>query len=845
MKAPLSWIKDFVEIDLPLELLAHKLTMVGLEVEEIRIVGLPMPKENGVQVETKISGIEWDPEKIVTAAVLEVAPHPNADRLVLCQLDDGERIHTVLTGAPNLYPYKGQGRLDPPLKVAYAREGARLYDGHQPGQVLMTLKRAKIRGVESYSMICSEKELGISDDHEGIIILDPDAPVGVPLVDYMGDAVLDIAITPNISRDANIIGIAREIAAITEKPLRPPSYDFLAEGSSVDGKASIVIREPELNPRFVVGLIESVNIYPSPYWVQRRLRLAGMRPINNVVDATNYVMLEVGEPLHAFDYDVLLQRAGGKPPTIITRRAEPGEKLTTLDGVERTLDDSTVLVCDTAGGLSMAGVMGGLESEISDKTRNILLEGAAWNFINVRRTVNKQKLPSEAAYRFSRGVHPAMASRGVGRGLELMRRWSGGVVSKGLVDAYPLPPVDPIIEITPAQVKRWLGIDLSPAEIADILTRLEFKVDLSGKIVRAQTPDHRLDIGTGVVGVADLMEEIARVYGYEQIPETRLSDELPPQLGNLALQREEQAAGLLVNLGLQEIVTYRLTSPERESRLKLDGVVDEGQLYVRIANPIANDRNVLRRSLLSSILEVVERNALLRDQIMLFEIGPVFDVDSQDLLPLERQRLAIAITGRRDPASWQGGDSGLMGFFDLKGIMQSFFNGLHLVDIQYVRGEHPGFHPGKSARIMLGDQELGVMGELHPLVQKRYELLEAPLVAADLDLQALLDHVPEKVTVEAVPVYPPVLEDLAVIVDEAIPAEQVEAVIRKAAGKILTDLHLFDLYRGDQIGAGKKSLAYNLTYQTSDRTLKDEDVLKIRQRIIRELEQVLAARLRS
>jgi phenylalanyl-tRNA synthetase beta chain len=344
-------------------------------------------------------------------------------------------------------------------------------------------------------MACSEKELGISDEHEGIIILDDDAPVGAPLVEYMGDAVLDIAILPNIARDANILGVAREIAALTGKTLKMPDLRNLMEGPPIQGRVSLEIREPVLNPRFVLGLIEGVKIQPSPYKVQRRLRLAGMRPINNIVDATNYAMLELGEPLHAFDYDVLSARAAGAPPAIFTRRANPGERLMTLDGIERQLDETTVLVCDSAGPLSIAGVMGGAESEVGDGTRNILLEGAAWNVANIRRTLSSQRMSSEAAYRFSRGVHPAMAERGVRRGLELMRVWSGGVVASGLVDNYPRPPADPVVEFTPDDARRWLGINLDPAEIADILRRLEFSVQIRGQSIRAQTPDHRLDIG--------------------------------------------------------------------------------------------------------------------------------------------------------------------------------------------------------------------------------------------------------------------------------------------------------------------------------------------------------------
>jgi len=376
VKVPISWLKDFVEIDLPIEQLAQRLTIAGLEVEEIRYAGLPLPAREA-RPGTKISGLAWDPATIVVGAILEVMPHPNADRLVLCRLLDGEREHVVLTGAPNLFPFKGKGPLPEPIRVAYAREGAVLYDGHQPANQLMTLKRAKIRGVESYSMACSEKELGISDEHEGIIFLDDDAPAGMPLADYMGDAVLDIALTPNMARNASILGVAREVAALTGKPLHPPSFEAEWNGPAIEGQCSIEIREPELNPRFVLGLIEGVDPRPSPYRIQRRLRLAGMRPINAVVDATNYVMLELGQPLHAFDYDVLLQRSGGKPPQIITRRAAAGEMLTTLDGEPRKLDDFTVLVADGAGPLSIAGVMGGSESEVGPATRRVLLEAPA------------------------------------------------------------------------------------------------------------------------------------------------------------------------------------------------------------------------------------------------------------------------------------------------------------------------------------------------------------------------------------------------------------------------------------------------------------------------------------
>jgi phenylalanyl-tRNA synthetase beta chain len=850
MKVPISWLEEFVDIDQPIEDLADRLTLAGLEVEEIQFVGLPIPEvrqsakrggKHGRSV--RVSGLAWDPDKIVVGAVLEVMPHPDADRLVLCRLDDGVGEHVVLTGAPNLFPLKGKGPLDSPLKVAYAREGAELFDGHQPGWVPMVLKRAKIRGVESYSMACSEKELGISDDHEGVIILDGDAPVGTPLAEYMGDAVLDIVITPNTARDANILGVAREAAVLMRKPLKEPSYDVPWTGDPIEGRVGVEIGVPELNPRFVAGLIEGVTLGPSPYWLQYRLHLAGMRPINNIVDATNYVMLEIGEPLHAFDYDVLVRRAGDKSPKILTRLAGPDEQLTTLDGVDRALDDFTVLVADERGALSIAGVMGGAESEVSDRTRNILLEGAAWNYINIRQTLAAQRLSSEAAYRFSRGVHPAMAERGVRRGLTLMQRLAGGQIAKGLVDEYPKPVEAPSVEVSTTDVVRWLGVELATEEIADILRRLEFAVEVDGQVVRAVAPDHRLDIGSGVVGVADLMEEVARVYGYDRIPETQISDTIPPLYGSPSLEREERIRDLLVELGLQEVVTYRLTTPEREARI-IPELAKSEDSYIWLANPIASDRVVMRRSLLASVLEVAERNARLRDRLAVFEIGPVY-IPVEDGLPDEPPRLAIVISGPRRPTTWQGSESSPMDFYDLKGIVDQLLAGLHIEDVRYVASARACFHPGKCAQVFSRDQLLGTIGELHPTVAAGYELGESAVLAGELDLATISDLLRERFPVAPTPTYPAVLEDLAVVVDEEISAESVQKVIREAGGPMLREVNLFDLYRGEQIAKGKKSLAYSVVYQADDRTLTDEEVAGLRKKIILRLKEELGGELRT
>ena len=743
MKAPLSWIKEFVDIDLPLAELAHLITMAGMEVEEVKIIGLPMPAPG--TLDAKVSGLSWDREKIVAASISEVLPHPNADRLTLCKLFDGEREHLVLTGAPNLFEFKGIGPLPKPMMVAYAKEGAVIYDGHAEGLVLTTLKPAKIRGVDSYSMVCSEKELGISDEHEGIMFLADDVKPGTPLVDVLGDAVIELNLLPSFARCASMLGLAREIAAITGKPLKLPKWDQQPPAGKADF-ASVSISEPKMNPRFVAGLICNVKVGPSPEVVQRRLKLYGMRSINNVVDATNYAMLELGEPLHAFDYDVLVKRANGKPVKINTRPANKGEILKTLDGVERKLDTFSTLVCDEAGSLSIAGIMGGEESEISDTTTNILLEGAAWNMINIRKTAKAQNLPSEASYRFSRGVHPAMAERGVRRCLELMRAWANGEVAPGLVDEYPLPAKNPTVEVTEKDVKRWLGIDIPAVKMAELLARLEFKVEVDGSSVKATSPDHRLDINEGVVGKADLVEEIARVYGYDNIPEVRMSDNLPPQIGNPVLVKEERVRDLLVSLGMQEVISYRWSTPEREAKRLSPDAEQDNKPYIKIANPLAYEKAFLRHSVLSSVLDVAERNSRIRERLAFFEIGPIFLAgEDPNGLPDELKRLAVVLGGQRSAAGWQPADTTAMDFYDLKGVVNGLLQGLRLNGLKYEAAEHPSYHPGKCARVLVGDKQVGLMGELHPKVKGNYDFpptFKAPVLAAEFDLDLLIELVP-------------------------------------------------------------------------------------------------------
>jgi phenylalanyl-tRNA synthetase beta chain len=856
MRVPLSWLRDFVDIDLPVAEVAEILTNAGLEVESIEYYGLPG------------AGLEWDRERIVLGRILRVEPHPDADRLILATVDYGAAEPKVaVTGAPNLFPYVGRDLNAEQLYSPYALEGATLYDGHKEGRVKARLKGRPLRGIYNDSMLLSEKELGISDEHGGVILMTndelrmtneegglPTAPYkpGTPIQDVLGDSVLEIAILPNTARATSIIGVARELAALTGKPFHPPSYDVVMDGPPVEGRVVITTDEPELNPRFVALVIEGVRQIPSPYWMQRRLRLAGQRPINVVVDVSNYVMIEVGQPNHTFDYDVLRRRAdgcapagpesGSRPIHIHTRLPRPGETLTTLDGETHKLEPYTILVTDPAGNLSVGGIMGGLESEIKDDTTNVLLEAAAWNFINIRRSANALDLHTEAAYRFSRGVHPSLALLGAKRAAELLRQLAGGTVAEGIIDYYPNPPAPVVIDLDPAYARQLSGLDLSAAEMAELLERLEFAVEQRDNHLRVTAPDYRMDIE----GPHDLVEEICRLYGYDRIPSTLLADALPPQRRNVKLEREERVRDVLARLGLQEVWNYRITSAVREARLLPDSPPDD-RPYVTLSNPPAPDRNVMRHSVLSSALEAVAANSRHAGRIALFEIGEVFLASEDGPLPDELTRLSIVLTGRRDPDTWSAGASPAFDFLDLKGIIDAFFEELR-VPVVVEATRHPSYRPGRAARLSTDGRQIGLMGELHPGVVKGFDLRVErgqPVLAADIDLEALLPLIPDSYQVTPPLTYPPVREDIALVVDAALPAAAVEAALRQSGGALLRDVTLFDVYEGEQLPPGKKSLAYHLTFQAPDRTLTDADVSRQRGRLLKLLEQQLGAKLRE
>lgn len=867
MKIPISWLNDYIDLDITVEELAYRLTMAGLEVDRITYIGIPANEIDPSKQIASNAGeqLVWERDKIVVGYITEVRPHPDADRLVLAMVEHGEEEpEQVVTGAPNLFDYAGQ-TLDPPLPVVMARKGAELLDPYSEEwpHDRMTLKPRKLRGIKNSCMVCSEKEVGLSETHEGIMVLDTDATPGTPLQDVLGDAVIELELTPNMARAFSVLGVAREASALTGQPLKVPPTDVTMTGETIDGQVSLEIREPELNPRFTLALLKGVSIEPSPGWLQRRLKLAGMRPVNNIVDITNYIMLETGQPLHAFDYDILRERAGGDAPTIITRLPEEGERLTTLDDIERELDPFTILVADTAGALSLGGVMGGTESEIHDGTVNVLLEAAAWNYINIRQTLSAQRergkpIASEAGARFSRGVHPEQARHALLRAIAMMRQIAGGTIAEGIVEEYPAPPDDIVVDLPMSEIERLLGVYISMEEVASILTRLEFDIEEAGEeTLRVTVPKHRLDIQqihelenadiADVVAQADLIEEVARIHGYDNIPTTMLVDELPPQRANEPLQQEELVRDVLVGLGLQEVITYRMTTPDYEQRLVPPGVeadLPDAQ-YIALANPISTERTVMRHTMMNSMLDIMARNARTRDRLALFEIGKVY-LGRDGGLPDEPWRVCIGLMGYRVTASWHGdvGDE-MMTFYDLKGVIEGLMQGIHAEGVSYEPAEHSSFFPGRAAHLLVAGEPAGIFGQVHPLVVRAYELPDRPVLMADLNLDVLRQALRVNYPTSPISTFPAVYEDIAVIVDDALPAAQVEAVIRKAGGDLLKRVRLFDVYTGEPIPEGKRSLAYALTYRAADRTLQDKDVTKVRRAIIDALRDQLGATLRE
>src|SRR6266566_4210882 len=858
MLIPLSWLKEYVDLNLTTKQLAERLTLAGLEVEGI---------EN--------SADWWDPELVIVGQIVAVKAHPNADRLVLVDVDYGSsQTEQVVTGAPNLFQYKDQQHL-PVLKVAFAHSGAILIDAYSDEQPRpkKKLKPTKIRGIPSNGMVCSERELGLSEEHEGILLLPEDAPVGMPLRDYLGDEVLNLGLTVDMARCLSMIGVAREVAALTNAALRlPPDEPSSSNGSGASDYVAVEIDDPDLCNRYIGMMIKDVRTGESRKWMQDRLLKAGMRPISNVVDITNYVMLEWGQPLHAFDYDLLVgraEKAGISKPTIIVRRAKPGEKMTTLDGVEREFDDSILLITDMLGPVAIGGVMGGAETEVHAGTRNVLLESATFDGINNRRTSQKLKLHSEASQRFTRGVPATLNAIAARRAAHLMREHTGGHIVPGIVDAYPVPQPVRVVYTTESDVRRILGMDVSLSDIAAGLQRLDIasetleilpatRAELGNgafglhmnpgePLLRCTTPWYRLDIQVP----ADLAEEVARIIGYEKIGMTLMDDVLPLQRRNLPLETEEKIRDILVGCGLYETISYSLTTVENHDRVMRVplGSGEQHVPFVTLLNPLSSRRRVMRRDMLVSALENLAYNYRYTQRYPVFEIGRVYWPENGDgVRPQEDPRLCILLTGPRRPSSLYADPAGAenFDFFDLKGIIETLLQRLDFTDrdVEFVPERNPAY-TATCAWIKLQGGSLGIMGEVDPQVLLNFEIPAGVRVyAAQMHIKPLIRPSWQLQAMSPISNYPPAVEDLAFVVAEEVTAAQVLDAIRKAGGTLLTKTELFDIYRGQPVPEGHKSLAYKLTYESAEEPLKDSQVVALRNRIIRRVEEAVGGTLR-
>jgi phenylalanyl-tRNA synthetase beta chain len=847
MKIPLSWLNDYVQVtDLPMEALRQRLDLVGLEVGALEVIGYPG------------ATLPWDPEKVVTAEVLRVDPHPNADRLVLAEVNYGGAANEiVVTGAPSLYTRIGESDLH--LKVAFAWEGAELYDGHAEGWVKSRLKKSHIRGEPSRAMVCSEKELGLSEAAEDILYLPDETPVGVPLVDVLGDYVLDFDIKGPFGHLQSVYGIAREIAALYDRPLRQDPLGAAERlGLRPASEAEFVdleIADPDLCPRYTATMLRDVQVKPSPLWMKLRLQRAGMRPISNVVDITNYVMWELGQPLHAFDYGIVSPRPGTSQPAIIVRRAAPGEQMTTLDEERRTFDNEMLLITDGEGPVGIGGVMGGLDSEVGEETQHVLLEAANFAFLNIRRTSQQLKLQTEAASRFGKRVDPELALPAAARAAELMHELASAKIDPVVVDHYPGKPETHTITYDPSLADRILGIAIPREEQTRILEALEFGVESEGSSWSVTVPSYRLDARLPI----DLVEEVARVYGYERFPGTVIDEKLPPLRRNRPLENEEHLRDLLVSLGLDEVISYSLISPEDESRLTADPgrpLAWPGE-PVELQNPLSPERSRMRRTLLPGALRTAWSNLRHLDRIAIFEIGRIHytsgepDVEQAETGVAEPRHLSVLMTGMRRPLWWETGEAGLekMDYLDLKGVVDALLRSLSLYDrVAWERGQHPAFHPGRCAVVSYDGQALGALGELHPLVREAFNLPDQPVLILEWDLEVLLAIAAVAASekhIGTLSPYAPVHEDLALVVEEAMPAMKVRRTLLEAGRPLVQSVTLFDVYRGEQVGHGNKSLAFALSYQAPDRSLSERDVTKLRERLIKTVERELGARLRG
>lgn len=787
MNLPLSWLKDYMNIEgIDNATYMHGMTMSGSIVEGI---------ENPAA----------EIKNVVVGKVLKVEKHPDADKLVVCQVDVGEEAPIqIVTGAPNVF----EGAVVPVAK----------HKSTLPGGVKIT--KGKLRGVESYGMMCSTDELAMSDERAtGILILPEDMKIGEDIVTALDldENVAEFEITSNRPDCMSIIGLARETAATFDRPINIPVPEVAGNSEDVNNYASVEIQNSDLCSRFVARAVKNVKIAPSPKWMQKRLKACGIRAINNVVDITNYIMLEYGQPMHAYDLDHVEGRK------IIVRNAEENEQLETLDDQPRTLNSEMIVISDEKRAIGVAGVMGGANSEVTENTVTVLFESACFNAAAVRRGAKALGMRTDASALFEKGLDSENCLPAINRACQLMEELGAGEVVGGVIDVYPVPKQQTVLPFEPQKMNNFLGLEVSETEMIDILNKLEFKVE-DGKIY---VPTFRGDIE----GMADVAEEIARIYGYDRIPTTMMKGEVVAG-GKTPVQKLEDAIRTeLTESGLYEIVTYSFIDPKENALVNIpEG--DARNTMVKITNPLGEENSVMRTDLTSSMMKILRVNYNRRNtSAALFEIGRIFTPVDGEVLPNETQSVALGMYGDYD-------------FYSLKGVVEQLLErvGIEDYDFEPCR-EDATYHPGRCATVYAGGKKLGVLGQIHPGVCANFKI-DTEVYVAVLDFEVIAEQFTADRQYKALPKFPAVTRDIAVTVDKAVPVGDIVKVIKAQKTDIIEDYKLFDVYEGKQVGEGKKSVAYSITFRSADRTLTDDDVNPVTEKILAELENKLGAQLR-
>ena len=797
MNVTLNWLKNYINFELSPSELADRLTMLGIEVESTQQLGAEL-------------------EGIVVGSVTTIRPHPNADKLVLCQVDIGEPEELqIVCGAPNVR----EG-----MHAPVATIGTTL-------PISLTIKRAELRGETSQGMLCSEKELGLSDDAAGLMELATDIPVGTSLSTALGldDTVFELEITPNRPDCLSLIGVAREIRAETGNALKLPQVDFNEDEINIRETTSVTIEAPNLCPRYAARVIRGVKIGQSPVWLQQRLESVGVGTINNIVDITNFVLMEYGQPLHAFDYHKLAENR------IVVRRAVSGEKLITLDEIERELTPDMLVIADAEKPVALAGVMGGYDSEITEATCDVLLESAYFNPSSIRATAKALGMSTEASYRFERGADPGIVLAALDRAAQLITELAGGTICKGIVDVYPGEKSLTEIQLRPERVNFVLGTELEATEMEEILMRLDFNVETSESVYRVTVPTFRADITREI----DLIEEIARVYGYDNIPTTLPKGDIPVPAPDPKVEVRRRIKQFLLAAGMMEAVNYSFSDPTCFDKIRLHDN-DPLRNTLKLQNPLSPEMSVLRTTLLPGLLENAQRNRNHQiDTIALFEIGSVFIRNGEQKEP---ERVSGILAGQIGDGVYSN-PYRQPDFYDIKGLMEGILEVCGISDYTLQKTDTPTLHPGRNAAVLLADRQIGIFGEAHPVVLENYDLPYKAYLF-DFDLETLTDTAIFAKRFEPISVYPKVERDLAIVVDKEILSDMPTELIYKTGGELVESVRLFDVYEGEQVPEGKKSLAYAITYLSARETLTDKAVNALHDKIVKRLNRELDAELR-